>query len=143
MDDKIIKFIYDSSLQKRPKKLQNNIFVLYLPKRIKLRPGEFINVDMKLSVCLPEQIIVACVLLPTFCKNGLCIGSFWYISKDNNICNANQPVNLSWKMYFELVNRSTNTVFSIRKRQELCFFTTLNDGAEELKVKYKKTINIF
>ena len=54
MDDKIIEFIYDSSLQKRLKKLQNNVFVLYSPKRIKLRPGEFINVDMELSVRMPQ-----------------------------------------------------------------------------------------
>ena len=130
-------------MQERPKKLQNNVFVLYSPKRIKLRPGEFINVDMKLSVRLPEQTIGACVLLLTLCKHRLCIESFQYISADNNICNANQPIMLPWKIHFELVNRSTNTVFSICKRQELSFLATLNDGAEELKVKYTKTTTFF
>ena len=62
MVDEIIELIYNSSLQKRPKKLQNNVFVLYFPKRIKLRPVEFINVDMKLPVRIPEEIIAACVL---------------------------------------------------------------------------------
>ena len=70
MDDKIIEFVYDSSLQKRLKKLQNNVFVLYSPKRIKLQPEEFINVDMKLSVRLSEQIIAACVLLPLWTLYG-------------------------------------------------------------------------
>ena len=60
--------------------MQNNVFVLYLPKRIKLQPGEFINADMKLSVRLPEQIIAECLLLPTLCKNGLGMESFQYIS---------------------------------------------------------------
>ena len=64
MGDKIIEFIYDGSLQKRPKKLQN-IFLLYSSKRIKLRLREFMNVGMKLSVHMPEQIIAACMLLPT------------------------------------------------------------------------------
>ena len=84
MVDKIIELIYNSSLQKRPKKLQNNVFMLYFPKRIKLRPGEFINVDMKLPVRIPEEIIAACVLLPTLCTNGLCMESFQYISANNN-----------------------------------------------------------
>ena len=139
MVDKIIELIYNSSLQKRPKKLQNNVFMLYFPKRIKLRPGEFINVDMKLPVRIPEEIIAACVLLPTLCTNGLCMESFQYISANNNTCNASQPINLPWKVHFELVNRSTNTIFSICKRQGLCFLTTLNDGVEQLKVKYTKT----
>ena len=69
MGDKIIEFIYDGSLQKGQEKFQKNVFVLYSPKRIKLRPGELINVNMKLPVRIPEQIIAACVLLPTLCKN--------------------------------------------------------------------------
>ena len=66
---------------------------------------------MKMSVRLPEQIIATCILLPTLCKNGLCLESFQYISANNNICNANQPIDSPWKLHFELVNRSTNTVF--------------------------------
>ena len=113
--------------------------ILFTPNRFKLRPGEFINVNMKLLVRIPEQIIAACVLLPTLDKNGLRMASNQYISADNNICNTNLPINLPWKVHFDLVNRSTNTVFSICKKQELCFLTTLNKGMEELKVKYTKT----
>ena len=97
------------------------------------------NVDMKLSDCMPEQIIAAWVLLPTLCKNGLRMESFQYTSANNNICNASQPFNLPWKVHFELVNKSTSAIFSISKRQELCFLTTLNNRVEELKVKYTKT----
>ena len=71
---------------------------------------------MKLSVRMAELIIAACILLPTLCKNGLCIESFQYISA-NNICNASQSINLLWKVHFELVNRSTNTIFTICKKQ--------------------------
>ena len=74
--DKIIKFIYDSGSQKGPKQLQNNVFVLYSPQRIKLRPGEFKHVNMKLAVRMPEQIIAACVLLPTLSKNWTQTGKF-------------------------------------------------------------------
>ena len=112
MDDKIIKFIYNSNLQKWPK----NYRILYLLKKIKLWPGEFINVNMKLSVHFSEQIIATCVLLPILCKNELCMESFQYILADGNICNTSQPVNSSWKIHFELVIRCINTVFSIWKR---------------------------
>ena len=69
---------------------------------------------MKLSVRLPIQNIAPCLLLPTLCKNGLCMDSFQYISADNNICNASQPINLPWKIHFEFVNRSTNIAFSYK-----------------------------
>ena len=97
---------------------------------------------MKLSVHTYEQIIPACILLPMLTKNRLCMESYQYMSSNNNknsICNASQPINLPWKVHFELVNRTTNTVFSICKGQELSFLTTLIDGVEELKVKYTKT----
>ena len=47
MSNKVIEFIYNKTL-KRPKKLQNNVFVLYSPPRIRLQPGEFKKVDIKL-----------------------------------------------------------------------------------------------
>ena len=50
---------------------------------------------MKLCVCIPEQIIAACVLLPTLSINGLRMESFQYISRDNNNC---QSINLIWKL---------------------------------------------
>ena len=75
MGNKIIGFIYDGSLEKRPKKLQNNVFVWYLPKRIKLRP-EF----MKLSVRMPELIIATCIFYPHFVKMDF-VGKAFNISQ--------------------------------------------------------------
>ena len=88
---------------------------LYFIHQAKSIFREFINVYMKLLVRRPEQIIAACVLLPTVSKNGPRMESFQYISANNNICNANQPINLQWNVHFDLVNRSTNTVFSKSK----------------------------
>ena len=92
MSNKVIEFIYDKTL-KRPKKLQNNVFVLYLPERIRLQLEEFKKVDMKLSIRLPEQIITSWVLKPSFSENGLKLENCQYISADNNIFNFNQPIN--------------------------------------------------
>ena len=75
-------------------------------------------------------------------KNELCMESYQYMSSNNNknsVFNASQPIILPWKVHFELANRTTNTVFSIYKGQELSFLTTLNVGVEELKVRYTKT----
>ena len=38
---------------------------------MRLQPGEFKKVDMKLSIRLAKQIITAGTLLPSFNKNGL------------------------------------------------------------------------
>ena len=118
MSNRFIEFIYDKTL-KRPKKLRNIVFVLYSPERIRLQPGELKNVDMKLSIRLQNEIIATCVLLPSFSKNGLDLEKCQYISVDNNINNLNQPINLLRKLQLELVDRNMNTVFSIRKKQEI------------------------
>ena len=137
---KIIEFIYDKGLPKCPKQLQNDIFVLYSPERIELQPGEFKYVNMKVAVQMPEEIVAVGTLLPTLSKNGLKLENFQYISADNNICNANQPVKLPWKIHFDSVNRSTSgAIFTIFKNQELMFITTLNEGMDKLKVKYTKS----
>ena len=94
---------------------------------------------MKLSIRPPEQIVTACILLPSLCGNGLKLKNCQYVSADNNIINLNQPINVPWKLQFDLVNRNTNTTFSICKKQEIGFITSLNEGIEQLKVKYTKT----
>ena len=94
---------------------------------------------MKLYVCLPDQLIAACVLSPSFNENGLKLENCQYILSDNNINNLNQPINLPWKLQLELVYRNTNTVFSICKKPKIGFITTSNKGLQKLKVKYTKT----
>ena len=105
-----------------------------------LQLGEFKYVNMKVAVQMPEEIVAVGTLLPTLSKNGLKLENFQYISTDNNICNANQPVNLPWKIHFDSVNRSTSgAIFTIFKNQELMFITVLNEGMDKLKVKYTKS----
>ena len=130
-----VEFIYDK-LVRRPKKLlQNNVIVLFSPERIRLQPEKSKKLDMMLSILLPNQLALPCTLLATFCENG----TLHHILADNNTININQPINLPWKLQFEPVNRSLNTVFSIRKKQELAFIIPLNEGIEELRIKYTKT----
>ena len=44
-----VEFIYDRTTR-RPRRLKNNVFVLYSPKRIRIKSGEKINVDVKLKI---------------------------------------------------------------------------------------------
>ena len=47
--NRTVEFIYDRTTR-RPRRLKNNVFVLYSPKRIRIQPGEKINIDMKLKI---------------------------------------------------------------------------------------------
>ena len=49
---------------KRPKHLENNVYTLYLPERITLRPGEHKLVDIKIGITLLQNIQRTCILLP-------------------------------------------------------------------------------
>ena len=69
MSNRFIEFIDNKDAEMT--KLWNNVFVLYSPERIRLQPGEFRKVYMKLSIRLPNEVIATCVLLPSFGKNGL------------------------------------------------------------------------
>ena len=138
MGENFFEFLYDKTL-KQPKRLQNNVFALHLSERIKMQPGEYKKIDMKLSICLPEQIIIAYTVLPSFRENGLKLENCHCISTGNNIMNFNQLINLPWKQKFDLVNRGNNTTFSTCKKQELAFILQLNKGLEQLNVKYTET----
>ena len=142
MSEKFIEFTYDKTL-KQPKWVQNNVFVLSSSERIKIQPGESKKIDMKLSICLPEQIIKCCTLLPTFHKNGLKLENCQYISTDNNIINFNQPINLPWKLKMYLVNRSMNATFLKRKKTRISFYRTIKQRIRTIKSQVYKNMKIF
>ena len=65
-----VEFIYDGTTR-RPRRLKNNVFVLYSPKRIQIQPGEKININMKVKIRMQKNIMDSCMLLQTFDKNGI------------------------------------------------------------------------
>ena len=62
MNKKTIEFIYNENTR-RPRRLENNVFVLYAPERIRLQPGEVKNISMKLKIRLQKNIIGCCKLI--------------------------------------------------------------------------------
>ena len=76
-----VEFIYDRTVR-RPRKLQNNVFVLYSPERIQIQAGEKINIDMKLKIRTPKNITGSCMLLQTFDENGTKLLNSQHISTE-------------------------------------------------------------
>ena len=79
-------------MTKRLRRLKNNVFVLYSPKRIRIQPGEKINIDMKLKIRLLKNIVGSCTLLQTFDENGMKLLNSQHISLEASIAiNQNYP----------------------------------------------------
>ena len=145
--NRTVEFIYDRTVR-RPRRLQNNVFVLYSPKRIRIQPGKKINIDMKLKIRMHKNIVGSCMLLQTFDQNGIKLLNSQHISSEANIAiNQNYPDNDQqqrddlpppWILTLEIFNRNMNTIFQLRRKQEIGFFVILNDGGEEIRHRYKK-----
>ena len=89
--NRTVEFINDRTTR-RLRRLKNNVFVLYGPKRIRIQPGEKINIDMKLKIRMQKNIVGSCTLLQTFDKNEIKLLNSQHISSEANICiNQNYP----------------------------------------------------
>ena len=56
----IVKFYYNKSTR-RPKRLENNVFVLYSPEKIKLHPGERITINMGIKINFSKEVVRSCI----------------------------------------------------------------------------------
>ena len=144
MDEKI-EFIYDKKVQ-RPKRLENNVFILYAPERIRLQPGEIKEVKMKLKLKFSKNIVGTCVLLQTFSNHGLQLLKSNSIaqSENNKIMQNYLTQNLEdcnlppWFLSFKLFNKNLNKIFQIRKGQEIGYFMIVNNAEKEIRHSFKK-----
>ena len=143
--NRTVEFIYNRTTR-RPRRLNNNVFVLFSPKRVRIQPGEKNNIDMKLKIRMQKNIIGSCTLLQTFDENRIKLLNSQHISSEANIAiNQNYPDqqrdNLPppWILTLEIFNRNMNTISQLKKKpQEIGFFVILNDGGEEIRHRYKK-----
>ena len=144
MEEKI-EFIYDKTTR-RPKRLENNVFILYAPERIRLQPGEVKEVNMKLKLKISRNIIGTCILLQTFSNHGLkLLNSNTIAQSENNRILQNHLTREGdnddlppWFLSFELYNKSLNKIFQIRKKQEIGYFIILNDAGKVICHSFKK-----
>ena len=138
----IVTFYYDK-LTRRPKRLENNVFVIYSPERIKLQPGETKSVNMGIKIKFSKNIEGGCRILYSLSNYGLKLLNSNTISQEMNLSIDNFLIvdenNLPpWSLTFELFNKSFTETLQIRKRQEIGYFFITNDRGKEINFKYVK-----
>ena len=116
-----IKFHYKN---KRPKLLENNVFVLYSPQKLKFEPGEKKMVDMKLNIKFSANITGSCRLLFQLSNAGL------YLQNSNHLSG-------NTKLHFEILNSNMTQTVEIRSKVEIGSFTPDCVGTE-IKYEYVK-----
>ena len=116
-----IKFHYKI---KRPKLLENNVFVLYSPQRLKFQPGEKKMVDMKLNIKFPTNVRGSCRLLFQLSNAGLQLQNSNYLSADTNL-------------HFEILNSNMTQRVEIKSKGEIGYFTPDCVGTE-IQYEYVK-----
>ena len=117
-----IKFYYNKT--KRPKLLENNVFVLYSPQKLKFEPGEKKMVDMKLKIKFPANVTGSCRLLFQLANYGLYLQNSNYLTGTTNL-------------HLEILNSSMTQKVEIKSRHEIGYFTPDHAGAE-IKYQYVK-----
>ena len=121
--EETVEFIYDKTTR-RPKRLENNVFILYAPEKIRLQPGEMMSVNMKVKIKFSKNIIGTCILLQKFSGYGLKLMNSNTIAQEINL-NIQNYLSVDkndlplWNLTFELFNKRFNNVFHIRKKQEI------------------------
>ena len=116
-----IKFYYKT---KRPKLLENNVFVLYSPQKLKFEPGEKKIVDMKLNIKFPANVTGSCRLLFQLANYGLYLQNSNYLTRNTNL-------------HFEILNSNMTQKVEIKSRHEIGYFTPDYVGTE-IKYEYVK-----
>ena len=82
--EETVEFIYDKAMR-RPKRLENNVFILYSPEKIRLQPGEIMSLNMKVKIKFSKNIIGTCILLQTFSNYGLKLMNLNTIAQEINV----------------------------------------------------------
>ena len=94
---------------KRPKLLENDVFILYSPQKLKFEPGEKKIVDMKLNIKFPSNVRGSCRLLFQLTNAGLQLQNSNYLSGNTNL-------------HFEILNSSMTQTIEIRSKSEIGYF---------------------
>ena len=136
-----VKFQY---IKKRPRKLENDVFVIYSPEKINIAPGEKKIINMQLKIFLPKNIEGSCRLLLSLSNQKLKLLNSNLISQKYNQNIEIEEIyeqgnNLPpWNLNFEILNGDLTKSVTIRSRQELGYFYLLPNRGEEITYKFEK-----
>ena len=112
---------------KKPKLLENNVFVLYSLQKLQFEPGEKKIVDMKLNIKFSTNVTGSCRLLFQLTNAGLHLQNSNYLSGNTNL-------------HFEILNSNMTQTVEIRSKGEIGYFTPDCVGTE-IKYEYVKETN--
>ena len=122
MSNQTIQFNYKI---KRPKLLENNVFVLYSPQRLKFEPGEKKMVDMKLNIKFLTEVRGSCRLLFQLSNAGLQLQNSNYLSADTDL-------------HFEIFNSNLTQTIEIKSKGEIGYFIQDCCFGKEIRYEYVK-----
>ena len=122
MSHQTIQFYYKI---KKPKLLENNVFVLFSPQRLKFEPGEKKLVDMKLNIKFSTDIRGSCRLLFELSNAGLQLQNCNYLSPDTHL-------------HFEIFNSNLTQTIQIKSRDEIGYFTPDYCFGKQIQYEYVK-----
>ena len=122
MSNQTIQFNYKI---KRPKLLENNVFVLYSPQRLKFEPGEKKMVDMKLNIKFLTDVRGSCRLLFQLSNVGLQLQNSNYLSADTDL-------------HFEIFNSNLTQTIEIKSKGEIGYFIPDCCFGKEIRYEYVK-----
>ena len=119
MNTQTIRFYYKI---KKPKLLENNVFVLYAPERLKFEPGQKKMVDMKLNIKFSTADITgSCKLLLQLSNAGLHLQNADYLSENTNL-------------HLQIFNSNITQTIEIKSRGEIGYFIA---DCDETEIKYE------
>lgn len=134
----VIKFKYKF---RKPKQLENDVFVIFSPKKIEILPGEDINLNVGIEISLPKYVEGTTYLLPSIGNqklqllNSKCISQKYNhnIEIDEVYKRELQP----WILILNLKNNSLIETLTIGRGKPIAFLDLYN-VEEETKYKFKK-----
>ena len=138
--DNVIMFQYK---YKKPKKLENDVSVIYSSERLTIKPGETTNLNMKLKIFLPRYVEGRCTLLFSHSRQKLKLLNSNLITQKYNrnieIGNIHKHSDLpAWNLNFEPFNGDYTKELTIKNKQELAYFSLLLREGEEMRYKFQK-----
>lgn len=126
---------------RKPKQLENDVFVIFSPKKITLSPGEDINLNVGVEISLPKYVEGTTYLLSSLRNQNLQLLNSKCISQKYNrnieIEEIYKKELQPWILILNLKNNSLIETLTIGKGKPIVFLDLYNVG-EEINYKFKK-----
>lgn len=136
--DIIIKYKF-----RKPKLLENDVFIIFSPRKVTLQPGEIINLHTEIKLFLPKSIEGTVYLLHSHVEEGLKLLNSNYISQINNRNIEIEKIyengtNIPpWNLILSLENRLLTQPLVIKNRTAIGFLNLYNTEGE-IKYRFQK-----